>query len=164
MGHSVMEKQANYSGVGKQTNKKINPKLREIILLQQSVMLDSFRQNKKYINLPVFGTEEALVEPMLLALDTTEPFLTVSAKKPAEQDGIYVKLQDKEQMKTLPSSTASSGMGEDDRKLTGVKVAEGTVCLPSHRQAAAKEGERTKWTLRSWNHTRKIVPAKIHPQ
>lgn len=91
----------------------------------------------------MFGTEEALVEPMLLALDTTEPFLTVSAKKPAEQDGIYITLQDKEQMKTLPSSTASSGTGEDDRKLTGVKVAEGTVCLQSHRQAAAKEGERT---------------------
>lgn len=36
--------------------------------------------------IPVFGTEEALVEPMLLALDTTEPFLTVSAKKPTQQD------------------------------------------------------------------------------
>ncbi len=36
--------------------------------------------------LPVFGTEEALVEPMLLALDTTVPFLAVSAKKPIEQD------------------------------------------------------------------------------
>lgn len=30
---------------------------------------------------PVFGTEEALVEPMLLALDTIVPFLVVSAKK-----------------------------------------------------------------------------------
>lgn len=34
--------------------------------------------------IPVFGTEEALVEPMLLARDTTEPFLVVSAKKPTE--------------------------------------------------------------------------------
>lgn len=36
--------------------------------------------------IPVFGTEEALVEPMLLALDTTESFLAVSAKKPTEKD------------------------------------------------------------------------------
>lgn len=43
MGHSMMEKQANYSGVGKQTNKKINHKWREMILLQQAVMLDSFK-------------------------------------------------------------------------------------------------------------------------
>lgn len=34
--------------------------------------------------IPVFGTEEALVEPMLLALDTTVPFLAPSVKKPAE--------------------------------------------------------------------------------
>lgn len=36
--------------------------------------------------IPVFGTEEALVEPMLLALDTTVPVLAVSAKKPTKQD------------------------------------------------------------------------------
>lgn len=36
--------------------------------------------------IPVFGTEEALVEPMLFALDTTVPFLAVSAKKPTERD------------------------------------------------------------------------------
>lgn len=80
------------------------------------------------------------MEPMLFALDTTEPFLTVSAKKPTEQDGIYIKLQEKEQLKTLPSSTTTSDMGEDDRILTGVKVAEGTVRLPSHRQATVKGG------------------------
>lgn len=32
--------------------------------------------------LPVFGTEEALVDPMLLALDTTLPLRALSAKKP----------------------------------------------------------------------------------
>lgn len=32
---------------------------------------------------PVFGTDEALVDPMLLALETTVPFLAVSAKKPS---------------------------------------------------------------------------------
>lgn len=31
------------------------------------------------------------MEPMLLALDTTVPFLTVSAKKPTEQDRIHFK-------------------------------------------------------------------------
>lgn len=36
--------------------------------------------------IPVFGTEDALVEPMLLALDSTVPFLAVSAKKPIEQE------------------------------------------------------------------------------
>lgn len=35
---------------------------------------------------PVFGTEEALVEPILLALDTMLPFLEVSAKKPRKQN------------------------------------------------------------------------------
>lgn len=32
-------------------------------------------------NVPVFGTEEALVEPMLLALEPTIPFPALSAKK-----------------------------------------------------------------------------------
>ena len=36
--------------------------------------------------LPVFGTEDALVEPMLLALDSRVAFLAVSAKKPIEQE------------------------------------------------------------------------------
>lgn len=36
--------------------------------------------------IPVFGTEEALVEPMLLALDPIVPFPAVSAKKPTQQD------------------------------------------------------------------------------
>lgn len=39
--------------------------------------------------LPVFGTEEALVEPMLLALDTTVPFPAVSPKKPTEEDSCH---------------------------------------------------------------------------
>ncbi len=52
------------------------------VLFKLSAMSEPFC----YRIIPVFGTEEALVEPMLLALDTTEPFLAVSAKKPIEQD------------------------------------------------------------------------------
>lgn len=37
------------------------------------------------MTLPVFGTEEALVEPMLLARDTTVPLRALSAKKPRRQ-------------------------------------------------------------------------------
>lgn len=41
--------------------------------------------NVRNVKTPVFGTEDALVEPMLLALDTIVPFLVVSAKKPMKQ-------------------------------------------------------------------------------
>lgn len=34
------------------------------------------------VSSPVFGTEEALVDPMLLALDTKLPLQAFSAKKP----------------------------------------------------------------------------------
>lgn len=37
-------------------------------------------------NVPVFGTEEALVEPMLLALEPTIPFPALSAKKSKGQN------------------------------------------------------------------------------
>lgn len=56
---------------------------------------------------------------------------------------------------------------KDRRILTGVKVTEGTVCLPSHRKAAAaakKDDKKTRWALRSWNRRREIVLAKIQPQ
>lgn len=36
--------------------------------------------------IPVFGTEEALVDPMLLALDTKLPLRALSAKKPNDMD------------------------------------------------------------------------------
>lgn len=35
--------------------------------------------------LPVLGTEEALVEPMLLALDTTLPLRVLSTKSPGKE-------------------------------------------------------------------------------
>lgn len=35
---------------------------------------------------PVFGTEEALVDPMLLALDTKLPLRALSVKKPNDTD------------------------------------------------------------------------------
>lgn len=35
---------------------------------------------------PVFGTEEALVDPMLLALDTKLPLQAFSAKKPKDME------------------------------------------------------------------------------
>lgn len=38
---------------------------------------------------PVFGTEEALVDPMLLALDTKLPLRALSAKKPRDMEVIY---------------------------------------------------------------------------
>ncbi len=37
------------------------------------------------VSLPVFGTEEALVDPMLLALDTKLPLRALSAKKPNDR-------------------------------------------------------------------------------
>ena len=41
--------------------------------------------------LPVFGTEEALVEPMLLALDTRLLFNADSVKNPASDENIREK-------------------------------------------------------------------------
>ena len=35
--------------------------------------------------IPVFGTEEALVEPMLFALETREPFLAFSKKSKTKE-------------------------------------------------------------------------------
>ena len=40
---------------------------------------------KNTISLPVFGTEEALVEPMLFALETRLLVNAVSVKKPASE-------------------------------------------------------------------------------
>lgn len=60
------------------------------LLLNLSAMLERIFIN----SIPVFGTEEALVEPMLLALDTTASFLVDSAKKPTEQNIDDLSLQD----------------------------------------------------------------------